>query len=833
MKALRLHRRLDAIWGYPPGLKGFLVNVNHSNIGIRFIVTSFVFFAIGGILAMLIRAQLATPNGVFVDAETYSQLFTMHGTVMMFLFAIPMLEGIAMYFLPLMLGSRDLAFPRLGTFGWWCYLFGGSMLIVSMLLGLAPNSGWFMYTPLSSRVFSPGINNDFWLLGITFVEISALAAAVELVVSILKFRAPGMSLDRMPIFAWYILVTAGMMVVGFPPLILGSILLEAERAFGWPFFEPEKGGDPLLWQHLFWIFGHPEVYIIFLPGAGIVSTVLPVLARTKLLGYRWIVAAIVALAFLSFGLWVHHMYAVGIPHMALGFFSAASALVAIPTGIQVFAWLGTLWSGRPQLKLPMLYLIGFFFVFVIGGLTGVMIAVVPFDWQAHDTHFIVAHMHYVLVGGLVFPLLAGTYYWLPHFTGKQRGFKLGEAAFWLIFVGFNLTFFMMHLTGLLGMPRRVDVYPADVGWTELNLLSSIGGFIMGFGFALVVIDILQTIFVGRASRRNPWQASTLEWAMMLPPGTYNFVSQPHVTSRDPLDEAPDLDVRLARGEGYLARDRDGLRETTTVCATSGRLDYLAVVPTNSWLPIITAAVTGLFFLFFLLGLYWAAAIVLAPLAAIGWMWASAIGSREDQGTIDVGLGASAHVHHEAQFAPGWCGSLGMIVADATMYGSLLFGFAYLWTIAPNWPPPAFIDASLFDFAIGTLGFGFASWAIRRALAANSRANTDATARWALAAAAGLAVGALALLAAPLLRLPPPSSHAYAAIATMLVAYTALHAAIGGLTAVFGWSRVRAGYVSPARSLVLRVASLWIDYAVAAGIIGLAVLHLPVLLGAGS
>ena len=833
MKALRLHRQLDAVWGYPAGLKGFIVNVNHSNIGIRFIVTAFVFFAIGGILAMLIRVQLATPNGVFVDAETYSQLFTMHGTVMMFLFAIPMIEGIAMYFLPLMLGSRDLAFPRLSAFGWWCYVLGGSMLLVSMLVGLAPNSGWFMYTPLSSKAFSPGINNDFWLLGITFVEISALTAAVELVVSILKFRAPGMSLDRMPIFAWYILVTAGMMVVGFPPLILGSILLEAERAFDWPFFDPVRGGDPLLWQHLFWIFGHPEVYIIFLPGAGIVSTVLPVMARAKLLGYRWIVAAIVALGFLSFGLWVHHMYAVGIPHMALGFFSAASALVAIPTGIQIFAWLGTLWSGRPQMKLPMLYLVGFFFVFVIGGLTGVMVAMVPFDWQAHDTHFIVAHMHYVLVGGFIFPLLAGTYYWLSHFTGKQRGFRLGEAAFWLIFVGFNLTFFMMHLTGLLGMPRRVDVYPADAGWTQLNLLSSIGGFIMGFGFALVILDVLQTLFVGRASRRNPWRASTLEWAMMLPPPTYNFASQPHVTSRDPLDEIPDLDVRLARGEGYLAHDRRGLRETLAVCVTDGRLDYLAIVPGNSWLPFITAVITGLFFLAFLAGLYWGAVIILAVIAATGWIWARQIGSREDQGPIDVGLGQRAQVHYEAASAPGWCGSLVLLAADATMYGSLLFGFAYLWTIAPNWPPPAFITASIIDVAVGTVGFGSAMSAMRRALTANHRARQGAASGWTLAAASGLFIGALALIAAPMLRLPPPAIHAYAAIAWMLVVYTVLHAAIALLAALFGWSRLRSGHVSPARSLVLRVARLWVDYAAVAGIIALTALHVPVLLGARS
>ena len=287
------------------------------------------------------------------------------------------------------------AFPRLSAYGWWCYLFGGTILIAALAFGVAPDGGWFMYTPLSSKAYTPGINADVWLLGITFVEISAIAAAVEITVSILKLRAPGMSLDRMPLFAWYLLITALMMIVAFPPLILGSILLEVERAFDWPFFDAARGGSALLWQHLFWLFGHPEVYIIFLPAAGVVSTVLPVMARTDILGYGWIVAALLALAFLSFGLWVHHMFTTGIPHMALGFFSAASALVAVPTAVQIFAWIGTLWSGRPELKLPMLYLLGFFIVFVLGGLTGVMLAMVPFDWQAHDSYFVVAHLHYV------------------------------------------------------------------------------------------------------------------------------------------------------------------------------------------------------------------------------------------------------------------------------------------------------------------------------------------------------------------------------------------------------------------------------------------------------
>jgi cytochrome c oxidase subunit I+III len=352
---IRLHKALTRIWATGPGWQR-LAAVNHSVVGLRFMVTAAVFFAIGGMLAMLIRAQLATPGSAFLGPEIYNQIFTMHGTIMMFLFAIPMLEGLALYMLPKMLGARDLAFPRLSAYGYWCFLFGGLILIGALVAGVAPQSGWFMYTPLSSDVYSPGINADVWLLGVTFVEISALTMAVELTVSILKVRAPGMTLTRMPIFAWYILVTALMMIVGFPPLILGSILLEMERAFGLPFFDPERGGDPLLWQHLFWLFGHPEVYIIFLPAAGAMSTMIPTFAGRPLIGYRAVVASIIVMAFLSFGIWVHHMFTTGIPHLALAFFSLGSALVAVPTAVQMFAWLATLAHGRPVERADALHL---------------------------------------------------------------------------------------------------------------------------------------------------------------------------------------------------------------------------------------------------------------------------------------------------------------------------------------------------------------------------------------------------------------------------------------------------------------------------------------------
>src|SRR5690606_20840076 len=547
-----------------------------------------MFFLFGGLLAMLIRTQLALPGQDILSANLYNQVFTLHGTVMMFLFAIPVLEGLAMYLIPKMIGTRDLAFPRLSALGYYCYLSGGIIVVSSLFFGMAPATGWFMYTPLSDATFAPGSGSDFWLIGITFVEISAISAGVELVVSILRTRAPGMTLNKMPIFCWYILGMSLMIIFGFPPLILASILLELERAAGMIFFAAERGGDPLLWQHLFWLFGHPEVYILFLPAAGIVSTLIPVFARRPLVGYRWVVLSIITMGFISFGLWVHHMFTVGIPQLAQAFFSVASMLVAVPTGIQIFAWLATLWSGRVVFSLPMLWIVGFLVIFVAGGLTGVTLALVPFNWQVHDTHFVVAHMHYVLVGGMFFPLIAGLYYWLPHFSGRMPSHKIGRWGFWLTFTGFNLTFLLMHLTGLLGMPRRVYTYEAGLGWDWLNLLSSVGSFIMAIGVAMVLLDLLLHFWFGKRACANPWRADTLEWALDMPPAQYNFVSVPVVTSRQPLWQDPTLPPRIAAGEGGMADTASGRRENWGTSAISARLERTLHLPGNSWLPLYCA-----------------------------------------------------------------------------------------------------------------------------------------------------------------------------------------------------------------------------------------------------
>lgn len=823
MNALRRHRALTEIWASEPGWKGCFSSVNHSDLGRMFLVVSFFFFLVGGVLAMLIRAQLATPDSAFVDAGAFAQFFTMHGTIMMFLFAIPTFEGLAIYLLPKMLGTRDLAFPRLTAYGFWCYVFGGSMLLVALVLGIAPDGGWFMYPPLTGPLHSPGINTDFWLIGITFVEISAICAAVEFTVSILRYRAPGMSLDKMPIFAWYALVTALMILTGFPPLILGSILLELERAFGLPFFQAELGGDSLLWQHLFWLFGHPEVYIIFLPAAGVISTIIPVMARTSLLGYGWIVASAVALAFLSFGLWVHHMFTTGIPHMGLAFFSAASTLVAVPTGVQVFAWIGTLWKGRPELHLPMLHILGFFVTFVIGGLTGVMVAVVPFDWQAHDTAFITAHLHYVLFGGFVFPILAGIYYWLPLVTGRRRFFRMGETAFALIFLGFHGTFLAMHWVGLLGQRRRIETYDAETGWGVINFASSVGSFILAIGLGMVLIDILIHIFVAVRGPRNPWKAGTLEWATMSPPPAYNFASLPHVESREPYAEDPELANRLAMGEGYLGQPRHDWRETMTVDIASGRPDQLVIYPGNTRLPIVMAGVTGLAFLSMLLKLYWLVPLGMLGVLALALHWVWQLGRKQDLGPQPVGHDTSLPPTFETSRPPGWWGSVFLLTANGTFFGSLLFGYAFLWTVAPGWPPSEWFSPSANELGAG-IGAALIAAVLQRLAARRMGQHGRAWLTLALALAATLAL--MVVLVILLTRLPDPTGHAYAATLLVLAGYTLLHAGLVAVMQAFLIARAWRGYLSSRRRAEVHIVALWSDYLAVIATLALLAIHLP-------
>jgi cytochrome c oxidase subunit I+III len=520
---------LQRAWAAPKGWRR-LAAVNNNHIGPYYLATALLFFVLAGVLALVMRAQLAVPDNQLVSASFYNQLFTMHGTVMMFLFAVPVVEAVAVWLLPNMLGARDLPFPRLSAYAFWAYAIGGLAFFCTIFFGASPDGGWFMYPPLTSKEYSPGIGADWWLLGIGFIEISAIAGAIELVIGVLFTRAPGMSLMKMPVFAWAMLVTGLMVVFAFPAIIAGTILLELERALDWPFFIPARGGDPLLWQHLFWFFGHPEVYIIFLPAAGMVSMMVPVMARAPLVGYRAVVWALAAVGAISFLLWIHHMFTAGLGPVSLYLTSAASFAVAIPSAVQVFAWIATFKQGRVRKETPSLFLLGFHFIFVLGGLTGVMVAVLPFDWQVHDTYFIVAHLHYVLIGGMVFPLFAGIYYWTPVFNGHRLSERLGRWAFGLMFVGFNLAFFPMHIAGLAGMPRRVASYADGLGWNLWNALSTLGAFVFAAGVALCLADLVRTLLKQEQPHGDPWRADTLEW---LPQEDFGVRSIPQLRSRMP------------------------------------------------------------------------------------------------------------------------------------------------------------------------------------------------------------------------------------------------------------------------------------------------------------
>jgi cytochrome c oxidase subunit I+III len=544
---------LYRVWAVPRGFIGWLSATDHKTVGVRFIVTAFIFFIAGGIEAAMIRAQLAQPELSLLGPEAYNQIFTMHGTTMMFFFAVPILEGIAVYFLPLVLGSRDVAFPRMNAFAYWTFLFAGLALYGGFFAGVGPDAGWFAYPPLSERLHSPTDGMDFWAMSITLLEFSALAQAITIVVTILKHRAPGMSISRMPLFAWSFLVFGLMIIFAMPTLVLATLMLELDRGAGTHFFNPAGGGDPLLWQHLFWWFAHPEVYIIFIPSVGIIASVLPAFVRRSVVGYPFVALSLVATGLLSFLVWAHHMFATGLPRLGLGFFSAATLAVAIPSGVQIFAWLATAWSShRIHFKTPMLFSIGFIVIFVLGGLSGVTLASVPFDRQVHDTFYVVAHFHYVLVGGFVFPLFAGFYYWFPKVKGRLLSEPAGRVNFWLLFIGTNLTFFPMHIAGMLGMPRRIYTYPDALGWTLPNLLSSIGALLFALGVLVFIGNVIWSFSRGRLAGPNPWGANTLEWATTSPPPPYNFHAFPSVRSRDPLWAQPELGLGGSPAEAPLS-----------------------------------------------------------------------------------------------------------------------------------------------------------------------------------------------------------------------------------------------------------------------------------------
>jgi cytochrome c oxidase subunit I+III len=582
---------LDETWSDPPGFIGWFSAINHKTIARRFIVTTLVFFALGGLLAASMRLQLAFPGNTLMGPDLYNQVFTMHGSSMMFLFAVPVMQAVAIYLVPLMLGARSVAFPRLNAYAYWIFLFGGLMLYVVFLLDSGPDAGWFAYVPLAGPDYGAGKRSDFWAQMITFTEVSALLECIVIICTVFKMRAPGMTLNRIPLFVWAMLVTAFMIMFAMPAVALASTLLIMDRLIGTHFYNPGEGGDALLWQHLFWFFGHPEVYLIFLPGLGFISAIIPTFARRPMFGYTAMVLSLIATGFLSFGLWVHHMFATNLPELGKTFFTAASLMIAIPTAVQIFCWIATLWTGKLNVKTPLLYVLSFFFILVLGGMTGLMLASVSIDTQVHDTYFVVAHLHYVLIGGAVFPLFGAFYYWFPKFTGRMMSERLGKWSFWLMFVGFNAAFFPMHLLGLQGMPRRLYTYPAGMGWDHLNLVSTVGAMTLAAGILLTLVNAVRSAYAGQAAPANPWGSGTLEWAAASPPRPSNFPAIPVVHGRDPLWQGvPAGAPNHVRG---LAAD---LREVLTTTVADARPDARAMFPDPTPWPFLAAVATTVLFI---------------------------------------------------------------------------------------------------------------------------------------------------------------------------------------------------------------------------------------------
>ena len=613
--------RLERIWKTKPGVIGWLSSVDHKEIGLRYLLTSFFFLLVGGIEAAVIRAQLAQPNQTVLTPEQYNQLFTMHGVTMIFLYALPVLSGFSNYLWPLMLGSRDMAFPRLNALSYWIYLFSGVFLYVSFPLGKAPDAGWFNYVPYSSLAYNPGPNIDVYALGMVLLGMSTTVGSINFVVTLLRTRAPGMSINRVPILVWGTVTASVGNLFAVPAVSLAFLMLWMDRQFGTHFFDVHAGGQPLLWQHLFWMFGHPWVYAIVLPAMGIVSDGLPTFCRRPLVGYTAVALATVTTMVLGFGVWVHHMFATGLPPLSLSFFGAASFAIVIPSSVAVFSWLATICTGRPVFKTAFLFFAGFVVLFVIGGLSGFMTAAVPVDQQLTDTYFVVAHLHYVIVGINVFAVVGGTYYWFPKLTGRLLSERLGRWNFWVMFIGFNIGFFPMHIAGLLGMPRRIYTYSDGLGWGVVNFVISAGSYLFAIGVLLFLINVVRSAKKGALAGPNPWDAPSLEWAVASPPPPYNFAVIPNIASRYPLWED-----RLEGPQGKSTVSRGMLldhgRETIGTTALDAEPDVILRMPGDSIAPLLLALAMSAVCCGLLVHSWTVAAVAAVVLlfAAIGWLW---------------------------------------------------------------------------------------------------------------------------------------------------------------------------------------------------------------------
>ena len=823
--------QLERAWRPAAGWRYFS-RVNNTQIGLLYVATAMVFFVLAGVLALIMRTQLAVPDNTLVSPQLYNQLFTMHGTVMMFLFAIPVVEAIAVYMLPNMLGARDMPFPRLGAYAYWAYAFGGTAFFITIFFRVAPDGGWFMYPPLTSQ-YSAGPGADWYLLGIGFIEISAIAGAIELIIGVLFTRAPGMTLGKMPIFAWAMLITALMIIFAFPAVIAGTTLLELERSLDWPFFIAERGGDPILWQHLFWFFGHPEVYIIFLPAAGLVTMMISTLARTPLVGYRAIVLALLATGFFGFAVWAHHMFTAGLGVLETMLVSAASFAVSVPAAIQIFSWLATLWQGRLRITGAALFLLGFLFTFVLGGLTGVMVAVLPFDWQVHDTYFVVAHLHYVLIGGMVFPVFAALYHWSPLVNGHVLSERLARWVFGLMFVGFNVAFFPMHISGVLGMPRRVYTYSAGLGLDGPNMVSTVGAFMLAAGVALFVFDALRTWFRAETGNSNPWQASTLEWAGNE---EYGVRSIPEIDSRDPLWTRASLVEEIEAGQHWLPGTTSGRRETLMTSPRAARPRHLLILTGDSWWPITAAAGTAGFFLLLTVKMVLPAFVcgVIAMVAIIVWLWETdptprtpTVNAADNRPRLRVG-GVGVQTHS-------WWAMVILVIVDATICASFAFAHVHVSLMSDVCPPSGSRLPSLWFDLVSIAGSIVAALAM------------EAARRWDIGRDSTLSrVGLCAVIAAALLSSLlafafnawghldaglEPKANAWSATIMTLVSFQGLHVIVVALMAAYLVGRLISGRLRPNARATLDNTVLFWQYTAVQGVLTIAAIQmLPRLIG---
>lgn len=612
--------RLKQMWETPDTLRGWFSTVDHKTLGIRYLVSAFLFMIIAGLEALLLRVQLTHSDLAIVTPEAYDQLFTMHGMTMIFWYAAPILSGFSIYFVPLLIGARDLAYPRLNSLTYWALVLSFILLYISPFFGQAPHAGWFAHAPYTEFRYSPGYGMDVFALSLIFLGISTTGGAVNLLVTIFRMRAPGMSISKMPVYLYSTMTMSFLIVIAMPALSVACVFLELDRRYQTHFFTVERGGNPILWQHLFWFFGHPWVYVVFLPATGIISMAIPVFTRRPLVGYPYVVLSTVLTGVTGCGVWVHHMFSVGMSQMAMSFFSAASMSISMFTAIQVFAWVATIWKGRPIATVAMHYALGFMACLVIGGLNGIVHAVVPVDWQLHETYFLLAHLHYVLIGANLFPVFCGFYYWLPKITGRLMDEKIGKISFWVMFIGFNVGFFPMHLLGLAGMPRRIYTYPGSMGWDTLNLITTVGAFVFGVGILIGIVNFFYSLRHGEAAGKDPWKGETLEWAVDSPPASWEVVHIPTVATRCPMWDDHDEDY-----DPYDERVLDQARLTLITTWVDAEPRAISRLPSDSLIPLWLSLALFVFFGAMIMHWLWAAlaAVIVSLLCVYAWVWPKA------------------------------------------------------------------------------------------------------------------------------------------------------------------------------------------------------------------